>query len=90
MTDLITARMMMIYKNRYKLEISQKTNPRKLAGKLEQVIEGADVFIGVSGKGGILNHQMIQSMNRDAIVFALSNPDPEILPSDALQGIHRI
>jgi malate dehydrogenase (oxaloacetate-decarboxylating) len=77
-------------KNRYKLEISQKTNPRKLTGKLEQVIEGADVFIGVSGKGGILNHQMIQSMNRDAIVFALSNPDPEILPSDALQGIARI
>jgi malate dehydrogenase (oxaloacetate-decarboxylating) len=77
-------------KNRYKLEISQKTNPRKLTGKLEHVIEGADVFIGVSGKGGILNHQMIQSMNHDAIVFALSNPDPEILPSDALQGIARI
>ena len=63
---------------------------RKLAGKLEQVIEGADVFIGVSGKAGILNRQMIQTMNRDAIVFALSNPDPEILPSDALQGGARI
>ena len=77
-------------KNRYKLEISQKTNPRKLTGNLEHVIEGADVFIGVSGKGGILNHQMIQSMNHDAIVFALSNPDPEILPPDALQGRARI
>jgi malate dehydrogenase (oxaloacetate-decarboxylating) len=77
-------------KNRYKLEISQKTNPRKLTGNLAHVIEGADVFIGVSGKGGILNHQMIQSMNHDAIVFALSNPDPEILPSDALQGRARI
>jgi malate dehydrogenase (oxaloacetate-decarboxylating) len=77
-------------KNQYKLEISQKTNPRKLTGKLAHVIEGADVFIGVSGKGGILNHQMIQSMNHDAIVFALSNPDPEILPSDALQGRARI
>ena len=77
-------------KNQYKLEISQKTNPRKLTGNLAHIIEGADVFIGVSGKGGILNHQMIQSMNHDAIVFALSNPDPEILPSDALQGRARI
>jgi malate dehydrogenase (oxaloacetate-decarboxylating) len=77
-------------KNRYKLEISQKTNPRKLTGNLTHVIEGADVFIGVSGKGGIVNYEMIESMNPDAIVFALSNPDPEILPSDALQGRARI
>ena len=77
-------------KNRYKLEISQKSNPRKLTGNLAYVIEGADVFIGVSGKGGIVNYQMIESMNHDAIVFALSNPDPEILPSDALQGRARI
>ena len=77
-------------KNRYKLEISEKTNPRKLTGDLVHVIEGADVFIGVSGKGSIVNPQMIESMNRDAIVFALSNPDPEILPSDALQGGARI
>jgi malate dehydrogenase (oxaloacetate-decarboxylating) len=77
-------------KNQYKVEISQKTNPRKLTGNLAHIIEGADVFIGVSGKGGILNHQMVQSMNSDAIVFALSNPDPEILPSNALQGGARI
>ncbi|HEX2107634.1 MAG TPA: NADP-dependent malic enzyme [Nitrososphaera sp.] len=77
-------------KNRYKSEIRQKTNPRKLTGNLAHVIEGADVFIGVSGKGGLVNAQMIESMNRDAIVFALSNPDPEILPSDALQGRARI
>ena len=77
-------------KNQYKLEMSQKTNPRKLTGNLAHIIEGADVFIGVSGKGGILNHQMVQSMSRDAIVFALSNPDPEIPPSDALQGGARI
>jgi malate dehydrogenase (oxaloacetate-decarboxylating) len=76
--------------NRYKLEISQKTNPRKLIGNLEDVIKGADVFIGVSGKGGIVSRQMIQSMNPDSIVFALSNPDPEILPADALQGGARI
>ena len=77
-------------KNRYKLEISQKTNPRKLTGNLAHIIEGADVFIGVSGKGGIVNYRMIESMNNDAIVFALSNPDPEILPSEALQGRARI
>jgi malate dehydrogenase (oxaloacetate-decarboxylating) len=77
-------------KNQYKLEIVQKTNPQKLTGNLAHIIEGADVFIGVSGKGGILNRQMIQSMNHDAIVFALSNPDPEILPSDALHGGARI
>lgn len=76
--------------NRYKLEISEKTNPKKQTGNLAHIIEGADVFIGVSGKGGVLNTQMIESMNRDAIVFALSNPDPEILPSDALQGGARI
>ena len=77
-------------KNRYKLELIQKTNPQKLTGNLADIIKGADVFIGVSGKGGILNSQMIKSMNPDAIVFALSNPDPEILPSDALQGGARI
>jgi malate dehydrogenase (oxaloacetate-decarboxylating) len=79
-----------VVKNRYKVEIVQKTNPQKLTGNLAHVIEGADVFIGVSGKGGILNRQMIQSMNHDAIVFALSNPEPEILPSDALHGGARI
>ncbi|MDQ3836672.1 MAG: NADP-dependent malic enzyme [Thermoproteota archaeon] len=77
-------------KNPYKLEIIQKTNPHNLNGNLAHVIEGADAFIGVSGKGGILNDQMVQKMNHDAIVFALSNPDPEILPYDAMQGGARI
>jgi malate dehydrogenase (oxaloacetate-decarboxylating) len=43
------------------------------------------VFIGVSGKSSILNKQMIESMNKNAIVFALSNPDPEIIPNQALE-----
>ena len=77
-------------KNPYKLEIIEKTNPQKLNGSLAEVIKGADVFIGVSGKGDILNRQIVQTMNHDAIVFALSNPDPEILPSDALRGGARI
>ncbi|HYY87021.1 MAG TPA: NADP-dependent malic enzyme [Nitrososphaeraceae archaeon] len=71
--------------NPYKKEISTKTNFRKLNGTLIEVIRKSDVFIGVSGKRGILNKQMIESMNNDAIVFALSNPDPEIIPNQALK-----
>jgi malate dehydrogenase (oxaloacetate-decarboxylating) len=76
--------------NPYKREIAVKTNPEKLRGSLSDVIKGADVFIGVSGKSNILTKEMIQSMGHDPIVFALSNPDPEILPSDALGAGARI
>lgn len=72
--------------NPYKKEIANKTNPDKLRGSLTDVLKGSDVFIGVSGRGRLIEKDTIQSMNRDAIVFALSNPDPEILPSDALQA----
>ncbi len=85
-----------IYENRikgidnpYKKEIADKTNPTKLSGSLTDVLKGTDVFIGVSGKGHLVSIDMIRSMN-DPIVFALSNPDPEILPSDALKGGARI
>jgi malate dehydrogenase (oxaloacetate-decarboxylating) len=77
-------------KNAYKQEISRKSNPTKLTGTLADVIRDADVFIGVSGKAGLLNKSMVQSMNHDAIIFALSNPDPEIIPSDALKAGARI
>src|SRR5690242_2703749 len=76
--------------NTYKQEISRKSNPRKLRGNLADVIRKADVFIGVSGKAGLLNTDIVKSMNQDAIIFALSNPDPEILPSDALKAGARI
>ncbi|MFZ0515273.1 MAG: NADP-dependent malic enzyme [Candidatus Nitrosopolaris sp.] len=86
-----------IYENRikgidnpYKKEIADKTNPTKLSGSLSDVLKGADVFIGVSGKGHLISKDMVQSMNHDSIVFALSNPDPDILPSDALEGGARI
>ena len=86
-----------IYENRikgidnpYKKEIADKTNPMKLSGSLTDVLKGTDVFIGVSGKGHLISKDMVQSMNHDSIVFALSNPDPEILPSDALEGGARI
>ena len=70
--------------NPYKKEISINTNIRKLSGTLQDVIRYSDVFIGVSGKAGILNKQIIQSMNQNPVVFALSNPDPEITPNSAL------
>lgn len=72
--------------NTYKLEISAKTNPNNLTGDLVDVIKGADVFIGVSGKGNLLKKQMVKSMSEQPLIFALSNPDPEILPADALQS----
>ncbi len=74
--------------NRFKLEIAAKTsfNRASSSSSFADIIKNADVFIGVSGRGGLLSSDSVSSMNRDAIVFALSNPDPEILPSDALQS----
>ena len=76
--------------NSYKKEISRKTNSKKLRGTLTDVIREADVFIGVSGKADLLNDKMVKSMNPDAVVFALSNPDPEMLPPNALNAGARI
>jgi malate dehydrogenase (oxaloacetate-decarboxylating) len=70
--------------NSYKKEIAAKTNPNKLSGSLEYVIKEADVFIGVSGRGSLITKDIVRSMNINPIVFALSNPDPEILPEDAV------
>jgi malate dehydrogenase (oxaloacetate-decarboxylating) len=84
--DLITTNS----ENFDKREIARNSNPRNIVGNLEEVIRKADVFIGVSGKPGLLTKGMIQSMNDDAIVFGLTNPDPEILPSDALKAGARI
>ena len=77
-------------RNPYKKEISINTNIEKLSGTLQDVISESDIFIGVSGKRDILNKQMIESMKQDAIIFALSNPDPEILPNYALEYGARI
>ncbi len=76
--------------NPYKKEISIKTNTEQQSGSLDDVLKGADLFIGVSGKSNILTKEMIQSMEHDPVVFALSNPDPEILPSEALKAGARI
>ena len=73
-----------------KLEIARNSNSNKLQGSLEEVIRRADVFIGVSGKAGLVTEAMVQSMSHSAIVFPLSNPDPEIIPADAVKGGARI
>jgi malate dehydrogenase (oxaloacetate-decarboxylating) len=62
--------------------VAAATNPRQLTGKLSEVIERADVFIGLSVPG-ILTVRDVKRMARDPIVFAMANPDPEIRPEDA-------
>ncbi|MBM2852430.1 MAG: malate dehydrogenase [Candidatus Nitrosotenuis sp.] len=69
--------------NKYKKEIAEITNPKRQKGTLDSIIKNTDVFIGVSGIKGLLSAKMIQSMNKDPIIFALTNPDPEIDPKIA-------
>ena len=71
--------------NWIKEEMAQVTNREKKAGPLSEVIKGADVFIGVSGPG-TLTKEMVETMNRDAIIFACANPTPEIFPDEAKAG----
>ncbi|MGE5588470.1 MAG: NAD(P)-dependent malic enzyme [Clostridia bacterium] len=68
--------------NAAKEEIAALTNPRGIKGSLADAVAGADVFIGVSS-AGVLSREMVRRMNDRAIIFALANPDPEILPDDA-------
>ncbi len=64
-------------------ELSLKTNPNKEKGLLKDVMKGADIFIGVSAPN-IVTEEMVASMNKDAAVFAMANPVPEIMPDKAL------
>jgi len=68
--------------NSVKAEVAKFTNRDNLSGSLEDVIKGADVFIGVS-VAGALSKEMVASMNSDSIIFAMANPDPEIMPDEA-------
>ncbi len=68
--------------NDTKVEIAQCTNPNGESGKLVDVIANKDVFIGVSAPD-VLSTEMVKSMKKDPIVFALSNPVPEIMPEVA-------
>ena len=68
--------------NTYKDDLAQKTNPTGKRGSLTDALQGADVFIGVS-RANLLTTEMVQSMAEEAIIFALANPIPEILPDVA-------
>ena len=71
--------------NWIKEEMARVTNLDKKAGSLADMLEGADVFIGVSAPGTV-STEMVKTMNKDAIVFACANPTPEIFPDDAKEG----
>lgn len=68
-----------------KKELAEITNSKDIAGGLADAIVGADVFIGVSAPN-VLSKDMVRSMNKDAIVFAMANPTPEIMPEEALEA----
>jgi malate dehydrogenase (oxaloacetate-decarboxylating) len=71
--------------NDAKVKIAKLTNRKKLSGGLTEALKGADIFIGVS-QPNIVSKAMVKSMADRAIVFAMSNPDPEIHPQDALDA----
>ncbi|MDD5141871.1 NADP-dependent malic enzyme [Methanoregula sp.] len=74
-----------LYGNKYKFIISEETNRVALKGTLADALCGADVFIGVSAPG-LVTQDMIKSMNKNPIVFAMANPVPEIMPDAAKEA----
>ncbi|ARJ18691.1 NAD(P)-dependent malic enzyme [Staphylococcus lugdunensis] len=71
--------------NETKSFVAKFTNKDKIEGSLQDVIKEADVFIGVS-IADLLTKEMVQSMSKDAIIFAMANPNPEIKPEDAKEA----
>ena len=71
--------------NPIKEEMAKISNLEKKKGTLKDVIVGADVFIGVSGPG-VLTKEMVKSMAKDPIIFAMANPVPEIMPDEAKEA----
>ena len=65
-----------------KTALTEITNPENIKGNLSDALVGADVFIGVSAPG-IVTSEMVQTMNKDSIVFGMANPTPEIMPDVA-------
>jgi malate dehydrogenase (oxaloacetate-decarboxylating) len=68
--------------NPIKEKMAQVTNKDRIKGTISDALKGADVFIGVSAAGAI-NQENVQSMGKDPIIFAMANPDPEIMPNEA-------
>ena len=71
--------------NSAKVSLAAISNKGRAAGSLAEVLPGADVFIGVSAPG-IVSADMVKTMAKDAILFSLSNPTPEIMPDEAYRG----
>ena len=71
--------------NKYMAELAQITNPNNVTGMLKDAMVGADVFIGVSAPN-IVSKEMVKTMNKDGIIFAMANPTPEIFPEDAKEA----
>ncbi|HHD2752417.1 TPA: NADP-dependent malic enzyme [Clostridium perfringens] len=68
-----------------KRDLAKITNPNKITGTLADALKGADLFVGVSAPN-IVTKEMVETMNKDAIIFALANPTPEIMPNEARAG----
>ena len=92
---LVLDRSGIIYKGRSggmnwaKEEIAEVTNKERRTGNLADALKGADVFIGVS-QANIVSEEMVRSMNKDAIIFAMANPVPEIDPVTAKKAGARV
>ncbi|MCL2054019.1 MAG: NADP-dependent malic enzyme [Oscillospiraceae bacterium] len=71
--------------NKAQEELSQVTNKEMRKGRLAEAMAGADIFIGVSAPGCVTK-EMVRRMNQDAAVFAMANPEPEIMPDEAKAG----
>ena len=74
--------------NAFKEQLAAETNPGNERGGVNDLLSGADVFIGVSGPG-LVRPEAVKQMNRDSIVFAMANPTPEVLPEE-IAGAARI
>lgn len=75
--------------NEYKKELATFSSEQNLSGTVYDALVGADVFVGVS-KGGLLTAEQVKTMAKDAIIFAMANPTPEIMPDEAMRGGARI
>ena len=71
--------------NSFKVEMARMTNKKQKQGSLADALVGADVFVGVSAPG-VVTKEMVRSMNPDSIIFALANPEPEIMPEEAKEA----
>jgi len=71
--------------NSTKIDLLEFTNPNTITGDLSDALEDADIFIGVS-QPGLLTKELIQTMAKDPVIFAMANPIPEIMPDEAKEA----